>query len=108
MGCSVARRCARYEQIHGVFRFRRAAGNAPRSRAVLGLGTPLQIVAMIAVLVVAAALALTLNGYFVFVIAGVAMLAICGVGLNLLLGLTGQVRSGMWASMRSAPTRWPS
>ena len=69
--------------------------NAPRAAApVLGLGTPLQIVAMIAVLVVSAVLALTLNGYFVFVIAGVAMLAICGVGLNLLLGLTGQVSFG--------------
>ncbi len=60
----------------------------------LGLGTPLQIVAMVAALLAAAALALSLNGYFVFVIAGVAMLAICGVGLNLLLGLTGQVSFG--------------
>jgi len=71
------------------------AANAPRAAApVLGLGTPLQIASMIAVLVASAALTLTLNGYFVFVIAGVAMLAICGVGLNLLLGLTGQVSFG--------------
>lgn len=71
-------------------------GHPPRAAAapLLGLGTPLQIGAMLAVLVAAAALALTLNGYFVFVIAGVAMLAICGVGLNLLLGLTGQVSFG--------------
>ncbi|RZT36500.1 branched-chain amino acid ABC transporter ATP-binding protein/permease [Cupriavidus agavae] len=68
---------------------------APRAASPLfGLGTPLQILAMAAVLVGAAALALSLNGYFVFVIAGVAMLAICGVGLNLLLGLTGQVSFG--------------
>ena len=60
----------------------------------LGLGSPLQIAAMGGFLLAAAALALTLNGYFVFVIAGVAMLAICGVGLNLLLGLTGQVSFG--------------
>ena len=69
--------------------------NAPRAATPwLGLGTPLQIGAMCAALVGAAALTLTLNGYFVFVIAGVAMLAICGVGLNLLLGLTGQVSFG--------------
>ena len=61
---------------------------------LLGLGTPLQILAMLAVLLAAAGLVLSLNGYFVFVIAGVAMLAICGVGLNLLLGLTGQVSFG--------------
>lgn len=61
---------------------------------LLGLGTPLQILAMAAVLLAAAGLVLSLNGYFVFVIAGVAMLAICGVGLNLLLGLTGQVSFG--------------
>ncbi len=60
----------------------------------LGLGTPLQIAALCAALVAAAGLTLTLNGYFVFVIAGVALLAICGVGLNLLLGLTGQVSFG--------------
>jgi len=61
---------------------------------LLGLGTPLQILAMLAVLLAAGGLVLSLNGYFVFVIAGVAMLAICGVGLNLLLGLTGQVSFG--------------
>nr|WP_246174389.1 ATP-binding cassette domain-containing protein [Pandoraea bronchicola] len=38
--------------------------------------------------------ACVVNGYFVVVIAGVALLAICGVGLNLLLGLTGQVSFG--------------
>lgn len=61
---------------------------------LLGLGTPLQIGALVLALGATGAAALLLNGYFVFVIAGVAMLAICGVGLNLLLGLTGQVSFG--------------
>ncbi len=69
------------------------AGPAPAA-PWLGLGTPLQIGGICIALALAAGLALTLNGYFVFVIAGVAMLAICGVGLNLLLGLTGQVSFG--------------
>ncbi|MGO4306225.1 branched-chain amino acid ABC transporter ATP-binding protein/permease [Cupriavidus sp. RAF12] len=67
---------------------------ARKSVPLLGLGTPLQVAATVAMLVAAAGLTLSLNGYFVFVIAGVAMLAICGVGLNLLLGLTGQVSFG--------------
>ncbi|APD11153.1 ABC transporter [Pandoraea vervacti] len=50
---------------------------------------------MLAVALLAAAgAACVVNGYFVVVIAGVALLAICGVGLNLLLGLTGQVSFG--------------
>ncbi|AIU28421.1 ABC transporter [Pandoraea pnomenusa] len=47
----------------------------------------------IALLAMAGA-ACVVNGYFVVVIAGVALLAICGVGLNLLLGLTGQMSFG--------------
>ena len=75
-----------------------AVAHAPAIAApkppLLGLGSAWQIGAVGASLLAAAALALTLNGYFVFVIAGVAMLALCGVGLNLLLGLTGQVSFG--------------
>ena len=45
-------------------------------------------------LLVCAALALTLNGYWVFVLANMALLALVGIGLNVLLGLTGQVSFG--------------
>jgi ABC-type branched-subunit amino acid transport system ATPase component/ABC-type branched-subunit amino acid transport system permease subunit len=76
-----------------------AANGAPigarhAAPALLGLGSPMQVGALTLALLAAAAAALWVNGYFVFVIAGVAMLAICGVGLNLLLGLTGQVSFG--------------
>ncbi len=40
------------------------------------------------------ALAWTVNGYFVYVLASVALLAIVGIGMNVLLGLTGQVSFG--------------
>ncbi|WP_430232832.1 ATP-binding cassette domain-containing protein [Paraburkholderia tropica] len=51
--------------------------------------------AVLAVVLLAAAFAAcNVNGYFVVVLAGVVLLAICGVGLNLLLGLTGQVSFG--------------
>ncbi len=63
-------------------------------RPLLGLGTPLQIAALLAVLGLGAGLALSLNGYWVFVLAQVALLALVGVGLNVLLGLTGQVSFG--------------
>ncbi len=39
-------------------------------------------------------LALTVNGYYVFVLANVALLALTGIGLNVLLGLTGQMSFG--------------
>ena len=64
------------------------------SKPLLGLGSGWQITAMAAVLALGAALALTLNGYWVFVLANVALLAIVGVGLNVLVGLTGQVSFG--------------
>lgn len=67
---------------------------AASARPLLGLGTPLQIAGVASLLLVGAALALTLNGYWVFVLANVALLAIVGVGLNVLLGLTGQVSFG--------------
>ncbi|WP_332745863.1 branched-chain amino acid ABC transporter ATP-binding protein/permease [Hydrogenophaga sp.] len=64
------------------------------TRPLLGLGTGWQITAVAAVLALGAILALTLNGYWVFVLANVALLAIVGVGLNVLVGLTGQVSFG--------------
>lgn len=64
------------------------------ARPLLGLGTPLQIVALLVVLGLGAGLALTLNGYWVFVLAQVALLTLVGVGLNVLVGLTGQMSFG--------------
>jgi branched-chain amino acid transport system ATP-binding protein len=51
-------------------------------------------VAVIVALGAAAWLALNVNSYYVFVLANVALLAIVGIGLNVLLGLTGQVSLG--------------
>ncbi|WP_233236137.1 branched-chain amino acid ABC transporter ATP-binding protein/permease [Bordetella sp. LUAb4] len=48
----------------------------------------------LAVAAAALVLAFTLNSYYVFVLAQIALLAIVGVGLNVLLGLTGQVSFG--------------
>ncbi|VVD88251.1 High-affinity branched-chain amino acid transport ATP-binding protein LivF [Pandoraea iniqua] len=59
----------------------------PRDGLALGAALAVALLAM-------AGAACVVNGYFVVVIAGVALLAICGVGLNLLLGLTGQVSFG--------------
>ncbi|CAB3829759.1 branched-chain amino acid ABC transporter ATP-binding protein/permease [Achromobacter animicus] len=39
-------------------------------------------------------LAATVNGYYVFVLGNVALLALAGIGLNVLLGLTGQMSFG--------------
>ncbi|MGC8015866.1 ABC transporter permease subunit, partial [Salmonella enterica] len=39
-------------------------------------------------------LALSINSYYVFVLAGIALVAIVGIGLNVLIGLTGQVSFG--------------
>jgi ABC-type branched-subunit amino acid transport system ATPase component/ABC-type branched-subunit amino acid transport system permease subunit len=64
------------------------------SRAWLGLGSPLQILAVLVFLGVGAFFALTVNSYYVFVLASVALLAVVGIGLNVLLGLTGQVSFG--------------
>jgi branched-chain amino acid transport system ATP-binding protein len=60
----------------------RGAGSA----LLLGLG-------MLAILA-SVALAVSLNGYYVFVLANVALLAIVGIGLNVLIGLSGQVSFG--------------
>ncbi len=55
---------------------------------------PLQLTLTLVFLAVACGLALGLNGYYVFVLAGIALTAIVGIGLNVLLGLTGQVSFG--------------
>jgi branched-chain amino acid transport system ATP-binding protein len=65
-----------------------AAMSAPR------IGSRVQLAAALAVLVLACGLALYLNSYYVFVIATIALTAIVGIGLNVLLGLTGQVSFG--------------
>jgi ABC-type branched-subunit amino acid transport system ATPase component/ABC-type branched-subunit amino acid transport system permease subunit len=64
------------------------------ARPWLGLGSGWQIASFASVLLLGGILALTLNGYWVFVLANVALLAIVGVGLNVLVGLTGQVSFG--------------
>jgi branched-chain amino acid transport system ATP-binding protein len=64
------------------------AGAMPR------MGSRLQLAAALALLVLACGLALTMNSYYVFVIATIALTAIVGIGLNVLLGLTGQVSFG--------------
>jgi branched-chain amino acid transport system ATP-binding protein len=53
---------------------------------------PLALYALLAA--AALALAATVNGYYVFVLGNVALLALAGIGLNVLLGLTGQMSFG--------------
>ena len=53
---------------------------------------PLALYAVLAV--VGLTLAATVNGYYVFVLGNVALLALAGIGLNVLLGLTGQMSFG--------------
>ena len=60
----------------------------------LGLGSPAQIGAVLALMCLGCAMALTVNGYHVFVVANVALLALVGIGLNVLIGLTGQMSFG--------------
>ncbi|MGJ7572855.1 branched-chain amino acid ABC transporter ATP-binding protein/permease [Variovorax sp. RB2P76] len=50
--------------------------------------------ALVSAMAVGVALAATVNGYYVFVLANVALFAIVGIGLNVLLGLTGQMSFG--------------
>ena len=60
-----------------------------------GLGAALRPWALgLAAVLAGVALAATVNGYYVFVLANVALLAIVGIGLNVLLGLSGQVSFG--------------
>jgi hypothetical protein len=74
------------------------AGAAPvataRSPVRLGLGTPAALGMCVLGLIAAATLALSVNSYYVFVLAGIALVAIVGIGLNVLIGLTGQVSFG--------------
>jgi len=72
----------------------KAAPSSTASRTVLGLGSPVQIAAVLLLLGAGAVTALTVNSYYVFVLASVALLAVVGIGLNVLLGLTGQVSFG--------------
>ena len=69
---------------------------APRavSPRLLGLGSAPQLAAVLALLAAGLVAAATVNGYYVFVLANVALLAIVGIGLNVLQGLTGQVSFG--------------
>jgi branched-chain amino acid transport system ATP-binding protein len=73
-----------------------AAGSRqpPAPQVLMGLGSRAQLASALAVLALACWLALTLNSYYVFVIATIALTAIVGIGLNVLLGLTGQVSFG--------------
>jgi branched-chain amino acid transport system ATP-binding protein len=64
------------------------------TKTFLGLGTPLQLALVLAFFGTGMALALTLNNYYVFVLAQVALLMIVGIGLNLLIGLSGQISFG--------------
>jgi len=64
------------------------------SRRRLGLGSPVQVGGFIAFLLIAAVFALNLNTYYVFVLASVALLAVVGIGLNVLIGLSGQMSLG--------------
>ena len=59
-----------------------------------GLMRPWQFVAAMNCLAGALFLAGTMNNYYVFVLANVALLAIIGIGLNILIGLSGQVSFG--------------
>jgi branched-chain amino acid transport system ATP-binding protein len=60
----------------------------------MGLGSPLQILFVMALLFLGCSLALNVNGYYVFVLTNVALFALVGIGLNVLMGLTGQVSLG--------------
>jgi len=55
---------------------------------------PLPTAAVAACLIAAAVFASLANGYYVFIIATMALTAIVGIGLNVLVGLTGQVSFG--------------
>ena len=66
----------------------------PTSRRGLGLGSAPQWGSVLALLLIAGYFALTLNTYYVFVLASVALLAVVGIGLNVLIGLSGQMSFG--------------
>ena len=71
---------------------------APEASPVLfaqsGLLRPWQLAVALLALAGSLLLAATLNNYYVFVLASVALLALVGIGLNVLIGLSGQVSFG--------------
>ncbi|MEN2673909.1 branched-chain amino acid ABC transporter ATP-binding protein/permease [Herbaspirillum huttiense] len=83
---------------HSIARTLQAAAHpaaAPAAgRIKLGLGTPAALAFSAVGLIAAITLALSINSYYVFVLAGIALVAIVGIGLNVLIGLTGQVSFG--------------
>jgi branched-chain amino acid transport system ATP-binding protein len=73
------------------------SGSDPKEAGVrphAGVGPNLVALGWAALAALGIAAALGVNNYYVFVLANVALLAIVGVGLNVLLGLTGQVSFG--------------
>ena len=70
------------------------AAARPAAPLAFGLARPWQLLAGLLALAAGCALVLGLNGYYVFVAATIALTAIVGIGLNVLLGLTGQVSFG--------------
>lgn len=65
-----------------------------QSRVLFGLGTPVNLGLTAAGFLLAGVFALTLNSYYVYVLASIALIALVGIGLNVLLGLTGQISFG--------------
>lgn len=72
----------------------RPAAAPAAGKIKLGLGTPAALAFSAVGLIAAITLALSINSYYVFVLAGIALVAIVGIGLNVLIGLTGQVSFG--------------
>ena len=69
--------------------------NAPSlPSSARGLAMPTLLVLTALGVAAGLALATQVNGYYVFVLANVALLALVGIGLNVLLGLSGQVSFG--------------
>lgn len=64
------------------------------SHTLLGLGKPVNLGLTAAGFLLAGIFALTLNSYYVYVLASIALIALVGIGLNVLLGLTGQISFG--------------
>ena len=62
---------------------------------------------LLAIVVLAAIYAAFANQYYLFLVTTGALTVIVGVGLNVLIGLTGQVSFGHVGFYRSLPTRPP-
>lgn len=58
------------------------------------IATAMRLALLIAIIGAGIALALSVNGYYVFILANVALLALVGVGMNVLIGLSGQISFG--------------